>query len=60
MLCRNLRIAFFSQHHVDQLVMDVSALEFMQQKFPGIYRHGRRVVEFECLYMQCKLYLSCG
>ena len=35
MLCRNLRIAFFSQHHVEQLVMDVSALEFMQQKFPG-------------------------
>ena len=33
--CRNLKIAFFSQHHVDQLVMEVSALEFIQSKFPG-------------------------
>jgi ATP-binding cassette subfamily F protein 3 len=40
---RNLRIAFFHQHHVEQLVMNVSALELMQQKFPGRkdeeYRH---------------------
>ena len=34
-LYRNLKIAFFSQHHVDQLVMEVSALEFIQSKFPG-------------------------
>ena len=32
---RSLKTAFFSQHHVDQLVMDVTPLEFMQQKFPG-------------------------
>ncbi|CAI7991054.1 ATP-binding cassette sub-family F member 3 [Geodia barretti] len=41
---RSLKTAFFSQHHVDQLVMDVTALEFMQQKFPGKreeeYRHA--------------------
>jgi ATP-binding cassette subfamily F protein 3 len=41
---RSLKTAFFSQHHVDQLVMDVTPLEFMQQKFPGKreeeYRHA--------------------
>ena len=34
---RNLRIAYFSQHHVDQLVMDVSALELIQSRFPGMF-----------------------
>lgn len=30
---RNLRIARFSQHHVDQLIMDQTPLEYMQSKF---------------------------
>ncbi len=33
--CRNLKIAYFTQHHVDQLVMNVSALELTQSKYPG-------------------------
>ena len=32
---RNLKTAYFTQHHVDQLVLDVSALELIQSKFPG-------------------------
>lgn len=40
---RNLKVAYFTQHHVDQLVLDVSALELIQSKFPGKkeeeYRH---------------------
>ncbi|XP_065890278.1 ATP-binding cassette sub-family F member 3-like [Dysidea avara] len=40
---RNLRIGYFSQHHVDQLVMDITPLELIQSKFPGHpvehYRH---------------------
>jgi ATP-binding cassette subfamily F protein 3 len=30
-----LRIAYFSQHHVDQLELDVSAVSFMAKKWPG-------------------------
>lgn len=28
-------MAYFSQHHVDQLDLNVSALEFLMKKFPG-------------------------
>eukprot|EP01100_Stratorugosa_tubuloviscum_P001706 TRINITY_DN1386_c2_g1_i5.p1 TRINITY_DN1386_c2_g1~~TRINITY_DN1386_c2_g1_i5.p1 ORF type:complete len:521 (-),score=258.43 TRINITY_DN1386_c2_g1_i5:56-1618(-) len=31
---RNLRVARFSQHHVDQLIMDVSPLSYLRSKFP--------------------------
>ncbi len=34
---RNLKIAYFSQHHVDQLVMESTPLHFIQAKFPGTY-----------------------
>lgn len=30
-----LRVAFFSQHHVDQLELGASSVRFLQQKFPG-------------------------
>ncbi|XP_064385354.1 ATP-binding cassette sub-family F member 3-like isoform X3 [Halichondria panicea] len=33
---RNLKIAYFSQHHVDQLVMESTPLHFIQAKFPGM------------------------
>jgi len=40
---RNLKIAHFTQHHVDQLVMDATSLELIQSRFPGKkeeeYRH---------------------
>ncbi|KAL5491328.1 hypothetical protein EMCRGX_G016598 [Ephydatia muelleri] len=40
---RNLHIAVFTQHHVDQLVMDTTPLQLIQSKFPGEteeqYRH---------------------
>ncbi|MFH4978007.1 hypothetical protein AB6A40_004716 [Gnathostoma spinigerum] len=32
---RRLKIGYFSQHHVDQLDMDVSSLECCAQRFPG-------------------------
>ena len=35
LLFRNLKIAHFTQHHVDQLVMDTTSLELIQSKFPG-------------------------
>ena len=34
-LLRNLKIAYFTQHHVDQLVLNVSALELIQSRYPG-------------------------
>ncbi|XP_063162411.1 ATP-binding cassette sub-family F member 3 isoform X2 [Candoia aspera] len=40
---RNLKIGYFSQHHVDQLDLDISATELLAKKFPGKteeeYRH---------------------
>lgn len=32
---RNLKIAFFSQHHVDQLDMTVSSIHLLANRFPG-------------------------
>lgn len=32
---RNLKIGYFSQHHVDQLEMDMSSIELLAQRFPG-------------------------
>lgn len=32
---RNLKIGYFNQHHVDQLDMSVSSVEFLAGKFPG-------------------------
>jgi ATP-binding cassette subfamily F protein 3 len=32
---RNLKIGYFTQHHVDQLVMNQCPLEFLASKFPG-------------------------
>ncbi|XP_063298950.1 ATP-binding cassette sub-family F member 3 [Pelobates fuscus] len=40
---RNLKIGYFSQHHVDQLDMNISAVELLAKRFPGKteeeYRH---------------------
>ncbi|XP_037010730.2 ATP-binding cassette sub-family F member 3 isoform X3 [Artibeus jamaicensis] len=40
---RNLKIGYFSQHHVEQLDLNVSAVELLSRKFPGRpeeeYRH---------------------
>ncbi|KAL2804772.1 ATP-binding cassette sub-family F member 3 isoform 2 [Daubentonia madagascariensis] len=40
---RNLKIGYFSQHHVEQLDLNVSAVELLARKFPGQpeeeYRH---------------------
>ena len=33
---RNLRIGYFSQHHVDSLSMNQSSLDLFRQRFPGI------------------------
>lgn len=32
---RNLKIGYFSQHHIDQLNLNVNAIEFLQSKYPG-------------------------
>ncbi|XP_070561680.1 ATP-binding cassette sub-family F member 3-like [Ptychodera flava] len=41
---RNLKIGYFSQHHVDQLDMDMTSLELMASRFKGkateVYRHA--------------------
>lgn len=32
---RNLKIGYFSQHHVDQLDLNVCSVELLLSKFPG-------------------------
>lgn len=32
---RNLKFGYFSQHHVDQLDMNVNCVEILQQSYPG-------------------------
>lgn len=34
---RNLKFGYFSQHHVDQLDMNVNCVELLQSSYPGIY-----------------------
>lgn len=36
-LCRNLKIGYFSQHHVDQLGSEQTPLELIASKFPGTF-----------------------
>ena len=33
---RNLKFGYFSQHHVDQLDMNVNSVELLQSAYPGI------------------------
>lgn len=33
---RNLKFGYFSQHHVDQLNMNLNSVELLQQSYPGI------------------------
>lgn len=37
---RNLKIGYFSQHHVEQLDLNVSAVELLARKFPGMLGIG--------------------
>lgn len=34
-VCRNLKIGYFSQHHVDQLDLNVNSVELLLNRFPG-------------------------
>ncbi|CAB1347460.1 unnamed protein product [Coregonus sp. 'balchen'] len=36
---RNLKIGYFSQHHVDQLDLNVCSIELLLNKFPGDHHH---------------------
>ena len=38
---RNLRIGYFSQHHVDQLDMSLTSVELLQERFPGKFFYGK-------------------
>lgn len=35
LVSRNLKIGYFSQHHVDQLDLNVSSVELLLNRFPG-------------------------
>ena len=34
---RNLKMGYFSQHHVDQLNMNMNSVQLLQSRFPGTY-----------------------
>lgn len=42
------RVSFFSQHHIDQLDLDVTPREFLSRKFPEAQE--KRIVGFLCSY----------
>lgn len=46
---RSLRMAYFSQHHVDQLDLSVSSLDFLMKKFPNEseQRYRSQLASFE-------------
>ena len=35
--CSNLKVGYFSQHHVDSMDMKMTSVELLQSRFPGIY-----------------------
>lgn len=39
LFCRNLKVGYFSQHHVDQLDLNVNSVELLLNKFPGNHRN---------------------
>lgn len=40
LVSRNLKIGYFSQHHVDQLDLNVNSVELLLNKFPGAFLWG--------------------
>lgn len=38
-LHRNLKFGYFSQHHVEQLDMNVNSVELLQSSYPGTLFH---------------------
>lgn len=47
-LGRNLKIGYFSQHHVDQLDLNISAVELLAKRFPGQH-HTSMGIDSGCL-----------
>jgi len=45
---RSLKFGYFSQHHVDQLEMNLSSVELLQSSFPGllIFEQGYTICYF--------------
>ena len=54
---RNLAIGYFSQHHVDQLEMNLSPLQFMANKYPGMHSYSWLTVRysFDNVFLSCAL-----
>lgn len=42
---RRLNIGYFTQHHVDQLDMDMSPLELLVERFPGMFARNRALTD---------------
>jgi len=50
---RSLKFGYFSQHHVDQLEMNLSSVELLQSSFPGL---AKFIKIRKCLYLLNLLY----
>lgn len=51
---RNLKFGYFSQHHVDQLDMNVNSVELLQQSYPGIIYFSIIIIIFLILSGDCR------
>lgn len=58
--CRNLKIGYFSQHHVDQLDLNISAVELLARKFPGEFWRSQEMWDMEVSFAMHRAPLICS
>lgn len=58
--CRNLKIGYFSQHHVDQLDLNISAVELLARKFPGEFWRSQGIGAIEVSFATHRAALICS
>lgn len=60
LFCRNLKIGYFSQHHVDQLDLNISAVELLARKFPGEFWRFQEIRAIEVSFAMHGAPLICS
>lgn len=48
---RNLKFGYFSQHHVDQLDMNVNSVELLQSAYPGRYLNNSVSTKYSTFFL---------
>jgi len=56
---RSLRIGYFSQHHVDQLDLNVTSVQVLEAKFPGLCSFTIQPILLRSLVVDMMLLILC-